>query len=193
MQDIQDRLYMQSSKGTKFTHLMEIITSEKNILLAYRNIKKNSGSNTKGVDGKNISNLAKLEPETLIKLVQNKLRNYFPNKVRRVEIPKPDGKLRPLGIPTIMDRLIQQCILQVLEPICEAKFHKHSYGFRPLRSTKHAISRAYFLAQQNNLHYVVDVDIKGFFDNINHGKLIKQLWTLGIRDKSLIAVIRYII
>ncbi|MBP8763817.1 MAG: group II intron reverse transcriptase/maturase, partial [Acetoanaerobium sp.] len=189
MQDIQDRLYMQSSKGTKFTQLMEIITSENNILLAYRNIKKNSGSNTKGVDGKNISHLANLEPDTLIKLVQNKLKNYFPNKVRRVEIPKPDGKLRPLGIPTIMDRLIQQCILQVLEPICEAKFHKHSYGFRPLRSTKHAISRAYFLAQQNNLHYVVDVDIKGFFDNINHGKLIKQLWTLGIRDKSLIAVI----
>lgn len=189
MQDIQDRLYMQSTKGTKFTHLMEIITSEKNILLAYRNIKKNSGSNTKGVDGKNISHLANLEPDTLIKLVQTKLKNYFPNKVRRVEIPKPDGKLRPLGIPTIMDRLIQQCILQVLEPICEAKFHKHSYGFRPLRSTKHAISRAYHLSQQNNLHYVVDVDIKGFFDNINHGKLIKQLWTLGIRDKSLIVVI----
>ena len=189
MQDIQDRLYLQSSKGTKFTHLMEIITSEKNILLAYRNIKKNSGSNTKGVDGKNISHLANLEPDTLIKLVQNKLKNYFPNKVRRVEIPKDNGKTRPLGIPTIMDRLIQQCILQVLEPICEAKFHKHSYGFRPLRSTKHAISRAYFLTQQNNLHYVVDVDIKGFFDNINHGKLIKQLWTLGIRDKSLIAVI----
>lgn len=189
MQNIQDRLYMQSSKGTKFTHLMEIITSENNILLAYRNIKKNSGSNTKGVDGKNINHLANLEPETLIKLVQTKLKNYFPNKVRRVEIPKPDGKLRPLGIPTIIDRLIQQCILQVLEPICEAKFHKHSYEFRPLRGTKHAISRAYFLAQKNNLHYVVDVDIKGFFDNINHEKLIKQLWTLGIRDKSLIAVI----
>ena len=189
MQDIQDRLYLQSSKGTKFTHLMEIITSEKNILLAYRNIKKNRGSNTKGVDGKNISHLANLEPDTLIKLVQTKLKNYFPNKVRRVEIPKDNGKTRPLGIPTIMDRLIQQCILQVLEPICEAKFHKHSYGFRPLRSTKHAISRAYSLAQKNNLHYVVDVDIKGFFDNINHGKLIKQLWTLGIRDKSLIAVI----
>ena len=189
MQDIQDRLYLQSSKGTKFTHLMEIITSEKNILLAYRNIKKNSGSHTKGVDGKNINHLANLEPDTLIKLVQNKLKNYFPNKVRRVEIPKDNGKTRPLGIPTIMDRLIQQCILQVLEPICEAKFYKHSYGFRPERSAKHAISRAYSLAQQNNLHYVVDVDIKGFFDNINHGKLIKQLWNLGIRDKSLIVVI----
>ena len=76
-----------------------------------------------------------------------------------------------------------------MEPICEAKFYKHSYGFRPLRSTKHAIARAYFLAQAVNLHYVVDVDIKGFFDNIDHGKLLKQIWTLGIRDKSLLAVI----
>lgn len=76
-----------------------------------------------------------------------------------------------------------------MEPICEAKFYKHSYGFRPLRSTKHAIARAYHLAQVANLHYVVDVDIKGFFDNIDHGKLLKQIWTLGIRDKSLLAII----
>ena len=84
MQDIQDRLYMQSSKDTKFTHLMEIITSEKNILLAYRNIKKNSGSNTKGVDGKNISHLANLEPETLIKLVQNKTSQFLKNFIRAI-------------------------------------------------------------------------------------------------------------
>lgn len=76
-----------------------------------------------------------------------------------------------------------------MEPICEAKFYKHSYGFRPLRSTKHAIARAYHLAQKANLHYVVDVDIKGFFDNIDHGKLLKQIWSLGIRDKTLIAII----
>ena len=168
---------------------MSKIISEANILLAYRNIKKNTGSNTKGTDGKTIASLAKLEPKDLIALVRRKLENYQPQKVRRVEIPKPDGKKRPLGIPTISDRLIQQCILQVIEPICEAKFYKHSYGFRPLRSTKHAIARAYFLAQKANLHYVVDVDIKGFFDNIDHGKLLKQIWTLGIRDKSLLAVI----
>ena len=84
---------------------------------------------------------------------------------------------------------MQQCILQVLEPVCEAKFFKHSYGFRPLRSAKHAIARAYFLAQVAHLHYVVDIDIKGFFDNIDHGKLLKQLWTLGIEDKSLLRVI----
>jgi group II intron reverse transcriptase/maturase len=172
---------------------MSKIISEANILLAYRNIKKNTGSNTKGTDGKTIASLAKLEPKDLIALVRRKLENYQPQKVRRVEIPKPDGKKRPLGIPTISDRLIQQCILQVMEPICEAKFYKHSYGFRPLRSTKHTIARAYHLAQQANLHYVVDVDIKGFFDNIDHGKLLKQIWNLGIRDKSLLAVISKLI
>lgn len=188
-QKVQDDLYAKSQNGYIFKNLMDKIISDANILLAYRNIKKNTGSNTKGTDGKTIANLAKLETKDLVMLVRNKLKNFQPQKVRRVEIPKPDGKTRPLGIPTISDRLIQQCILQVMEPICEAKFYKHSYGFRPLRSTKHAIARAYHLAQKANLHYVVDVDIKGFFDNIDHGKLLKQIWTLGIRDKSLLAVI----
>lgn len=188
-QEVQDELYAQSQNGKVFTDLMSKIISRENILLAYRNIKKNTGSNTKGVDGKTIAYLAKMEPDDLVLLVRRKLENYQPQKVKRVEIPKPDGKKRPLGIPTISDRLVQQCILQVMEPICEAKFYKHSYGFRPLRSTKHAIARAYHLAQKANLHYVVDIDIKGFFDNIDHGKLLKQIWSLGIRDKSLLAVI----
>ena len=188
-QKVQDDLYAKSQNGYIFKNLMDKIISEANILLAYRNIKKNTGSNTKGTDGTTIANLAKLETKDLVMLIRNKLQNFQPQKVRRVEIPKPDGKTRPLGIPTISDRLVQQCILQVMEPICEAKFYKHSYGFRPLRSTKHAIARAYHLAQKANLHYVVDVDIKGFFDNINHGKLLKQIWTLGIRDKSLLAII----
>ena len=154
-QKVQDDLYEKSQNGCIFKNLMDKIVSEANILLAYRNIKKNTGSNTKGTDGKTIANLAKLETKDLVMLVRNKLRNFQPQKVRRVEIPKSDGKMRPLGIPTIGDRLVQQCILQVIEPICEAKFYKHSYGFRPLRSTKHAIARAEFLAQKANLHYVV--------------------------------------
>jgi len=146
-QKVQDDLYAKSQKGFIFKDLMSKIISEANILLAYRNIKKNTGSKTKGTDGKTIASLAKLEPKDLITLVRRKLENYQPQKVRRVEIPKSNGKKRPLGIPTISDRLVQQCILQVLEPICEAKFYKHSYGFRPLRSTKHAIARAYHLSQ----------------------------------------------
>lgn len=87
------------------------------------------------------------------------------------------------------DRLIQQCIYQILEPICEAKFYAHSYGFRPNRSSHHAVSRAMYLINKHKLHYVVNVDIKGFFDNVDHGKLLKQLWTIGIQDKNLLCII----
>ncbi len=129
------------------------------------------------------------QPEELVAYVRKRLENFQPNAVRRVEIPKPDGRMRPLGIPTMEDRIIQQCIKQVLEPICEAKFYKHSYGFRPNRSAHHAIARAMFLANRAGYHFVVDIDIKGFFDNVSHGKLLKQLWTLGIRDKRLLCVL----
>lgn len=188
-QKVQDMLYAKSKQGVIFTDLLSIITSKENILLAYRNIKKNKGSKTAGTDGKNISALADISPKEIVKLVRRKLENFQPMIVKRVEIPKSDGTTRPLGIPTISDRLVQQCILQVMEPICEAKFYKHSYGFRPLKGAKEAIARAYRLAQRSHLHYVVDIDIKGFFDNINHGKLLKQIWSLGIRDKSLLAII----
>lgn len=188
-QKIQDMLYAKSKQGVIFTDLISIISSKENILLAYRNIKKNKGSKTAGTDGKDISALANITPEEIVELVRCKIKNFQPMIVKRVEIPKSDGTTRPLGIPTISDRLIQQCILQVMEPICEAKFYKHSYGFRPLKGAKEAIARAYRLAQRSNLHYVVDIDIKGFFDNINHGKLLKQIWSLGIRDKSLLAII----
>lgn len=157
--------------------------------MAYRNLKKNHGSHTPGTDKKTINDIEKLSDEQLISKIQEKFRWYRPQSVRRVEIPKGNGKVRPLGIPTIMDRLVQQCVLQVLEPICEAKFHEHSYGFRPNRSTGNAIAQAYKNMQMSHLHYVVDIDIKGFFDNVNHGKLLKQLWTLGIRDKKLISII----
>lgn len=188
-QKIQDKLYAESMDGKMFTKLVEIITLPENVKLAYRNIKKNKGSKTAGTDGKTIQHLEKLSEEKLVVLVQRKFSWYVPQSVRRVEIPKDNGKTRPLGIPTIMDRLVQQCVLQVLEPICEAKFHDHSYGFRPNRSQQHAISQVHKNMQLSHLHYVVDIDIKGFFDNVSHGKLLKQLWTLGICDKKLISII----
>jgi len=188
-QDIQDKLYADSARGKEFKNLVDLIALPQNIKLAYRNLKKNHGSHTAGTDKRTIKNVAKLSEERLVQLVQRKLCWYVPQSVRRVEIPKNDGRKRPLGIPTIMDRLIQQCVLQVLEPICEAKFHDHSYGFRPNRSQEHAMAQVMKNAQCSNLHFVVDVDIQGFFDNVNHGKLLKQMWALGIRDKKLLSII----
>ncbi len=190
LQDCFDKLYAKSKQGDVFTNLIEIISSEENIRLAYRNIKRNSGSQTSGVDRLNIKDIEKMPAEKLVEIIQRKFRYYKPKAVRRVEIPKPNGKTRPLGIPTIVDRLVQQCILQVLEPICEAKFHERSNGFRPNRSAEHALAQCCRMIQIQNLHYVVDVDIKGFFDNVNHSKLIRQMWTLGIRDKQLICIIK---
>ena len=190
-QEIQDKLYADSCKGKVFKHLVETISLPENIRLAYRNIKKNHGSTTPGTDGKTIAEIAMLSDEQLISTVQRKLDWYVPQSVRRVEIPKGNDptKKRPLGIPTIMDRLIQQCVLQVMEPICEAKFHDHSYGFRPNRNQQHALAQVHKDMQRSHLYYVVDIDIKGFFDNVNHGKLLKQLWTIGIRDKKLLSII----
>lgn len=189
MQDIFDELHFKACNNYKFSNLLQYISSEENILLAYRNIKNNKGSTTVGTDKLDITYYKRWDKDKFVKYFQNKFANYHPKSVKRVEIPKPNGKTRPLGIPCMDDRIIQQCIKQVLEPICEAKFHKHSYGFRPNRSTHHAIARTMSLMNMNKLHYVVDIDIKGFFDNVNHAKLKKQLWNLGIQDKNLISII----
>lgn len=189
MQTAFDKLYADSVSGRQFRNLVELIQRPENIMLAYRNLRKNSGSKTAGVDKKTISDLNKWSDKKLINHVQRKLGWYVPNAVRRVEIPKDNGKKRPLGIPTIMDRLIQQCILQVLEPICEAKFFKRSNGFRPTHSAENAIAQAERMIQNIGCYYVIDIDIHGFFDNVNHGKLLKQMWALGIRDKKLLSII----
>ena len=187
-QALFDDLYERSQRGESFTHLMELIASEQNILLAYRAIKKNKGSKTKGANSTTIVEVGEKQPEELIAYVRKRLQNFYPHAVRRVEIPKPDGRMRPLGIPTMEDRIIQQCIKQVLEPICEAKFYKHSYGFRPNRSAHHAIARAMFLVNISKYRYVVDVDIKGFFDNVNHHILI-SIVRRRITDESFIELL----
>ena len=189
-QEIQDDLYAKSKNGEVFGHLMDTITSPENIKLAYRNIKKNVGSHTAGTDGKTIEFFANMEEDKFVMYIQKQFTNYQPKMVKRVEIPKPNGKMRPLGIPCITDRIVQQCILQVLEPVCEAKFYDHSYGFRPNRSAENAIAYAETMMQLGKQYYVVDVDIKGFFDNVNHRKLMRQLWTMGIHDTKLLQIIK---
>ena len=189
MTDTFTDLHQRAKNKETFHYLYDIITSRNNILLAYRTIKSNKGSKTPGTDGKTILDIEKRTENELIEEIQKQLKNYRPKKVRRKLIEKDNGKMRPLGIPCILDRIIQQCFKQVLEPIAEAHFYNHSYGFRPLRSTHHAMARVQFLVNHSKLHYVVDIDIKGFFDNINHTLLVKQLWNLGVRDRQVIACI----
>lgn len=196
MQEKIDMLYDKSQKGEIFTNLMDFILEESNIMLAYRNVKRNSGSQTAGTDGLTIKDIENLEKEHYIQKVRFILtgskHGYRPKAVRRKEIPKNShsGETRPLGIPCIWDRIIQQCVKQIMEPICEAKFNDHSYGFRPIRSAENAIADCNKNMQNTKLHYVIEFDIKGFFNNVNHSKLIKQIWSLGIRDKHLLYIIQ---
>nr|WP_215558956.1 group II intron reverse transcriptase/maturase [Bacillus wiedmannii] len=190
MTEVFDELYAKSKDKQKFKNLMSIITSDNNILLAYRNIKRNNGSATPGVDEVTIKDVEELGTHEFIGIVKKRFIQYNPRKVKRVEIPKPNGKTRPLGIPSMWDRIAQQCILQVLEPICEANFYKYSYGFRPTKSAENAISACNGRINNNKMQYVVDIDIKGFFDEVKHSKLMRQIWTMGIRDKQLLVIIR---
>ena len=197
MQRTFDELYTRSQAREVFDNLMELILSKDNIMLAYRNIKSNSGSANPGTDRLRITDIGRLPADEVVarvrKIVRGGTNGYTPRSVRRKEIPKPNGKTRPLGIPCIWDRLIQQCIKQVMEPICEAKFSSNSYGFRPNRSVENAIAAIYRLMQRSGLYYVVEFDVKGFFDNVDHSKLIRQLWSMNIRDKELLYVIRRIL
>lgn len=188
-----DNLYERATQNQNFKNLIDIIISTNNILLAYRELKTNSDSKTPGCDGLTIKDLEKLSNDEFLYEVRKRFEHYRPRKVRRKVIPKRNGEDRVLSVPSIWDRIIQQCILQILEPICEAKFYSKSYGFRPNRSTEHAIAEAISKINHNNMYYAVKVDIKGFFENINHSKLIKQLWSLGIRDKKLLVILKEIL
>lgn len=196
MQKTFDDLYARSKNGQKFTHLMSLILSRENILLAYRNIKANAGSRTAGTDNLTIRDIGRLTPDEVVDtvkyIVQGSPHGYRPKPVRRKEIPKPyePTKTRPLGIPCIWDRLVQQSVKQIIEPICEARFNDNSFGFRPNRAAEHAVAVSDRLMQRSHLHYVIEFDIKGFFDNVNHAKLIRQIWSMGIHDKHLIYVLR---
>jgi RNA-directed DNA polymerase len=167
--------------------LMEAICSDKNIATALRRVTLNKGA--AGVDGMTVHGLrAYLQrhgPEIQAQLRQG---TYRPQPVRRVEIPKPDGGVRKLGIPTVVDRLIQQAVLQVLEPIWEPTFSEHSYGFRPGRSAHQAVQQAQAYIAGGRA-WVVDIDLEKFFDRVHHDRLMAAL-AKRIADKRLLKLIR---
>lgn len=156
-----------SSKETNkpFYNLTELMMETETIMTAIHNIKSNKGSFTAGIDRKEINYYLQMEPATLMRLIRKTIISYNPKPVRRVYIPKKNSeKNRPLGIPTMLDRIIQEIARMVIEPIVEAKFFKHSYGFRPYRSTKHAVARIVDLINRGGYKFALEGDIEGFFE-----------------------------
>lgn len=195
LKKLLDLLYEKSKTGNVFTGLLEAITDEVVIVTAIHNIKSNKGSKTTGVDKIKMDKYLQMPKDEVIYLVKKSICDYKPKPAKRVYIDKGNGKKRPLGIPTILDRIIQECIRIIIEPICEARFYPHSYGFRPYRSQKHAIRGIVNVINANYKSkdqpvWALEGDIKGCFDNINHRILLKKLWNIGVHDKRVIQIIK---
>ncbi len=169
------------------SHLINKVASRSNLNQAYKKVKANKGA--AGVDGMTVNELFAylvLNKEELIE--QIKTGSYEPQPVRRVEIPKPDGSKRKLGVPTVRDRLVQQAILQVIEKKIDPTFSDSSFGFRPNRSAHDAINCAKEYYKQG-YRTVVDIDMKQYFDTVNHDKLMFHLEE-HIKDKIILTLIR---
>ena len=184
---IQDMLYEKSGQGVSFTGLVEAMAHEVTIVTAIHNIKSNKGSKTAGVDKVKMDNYLQMPKDELILLIQSCFRKYQPKPARREYIPKSNGKMRPLGIPTVLDRIIQECVRLIIEPICEARFYPHSYGFRPYRAQKHAIRDIVNVINAgckspDQAVWAVEGDIQGCFDNISHRILLQKVWRMGIHE-----------
>jgi len=167
--------------------LMEQILSKENLNAAYLQVVRNKGA--AGVDGMTVEELGAYLSENGENIrEQLRTRKYKPQPVRRMEIPKPDGGVRNLGVPTVVDRFVQQAVAQVLTPIFEEQFHDHSYGFRPGRCAQQAVLKA--LEMMNDGHsWIVDIDLAKFFDTVDHDKLM-TIFGRTIKDGDVISVVR---
>jgi len=167
--------------------LLEKILEPVNLNLAYKKVKANKGSS--GVDGMTVDDLLEFLKQNGVKVRQSILEGtYRPSPVRRVEIPKPAGGSRMLGIPTVIDRVIQQAIAQILSPLFEEKFSEHSYGFRPGRSAKQAVLKCREYIQAGHT-WTVDIDLAKYFDTVNHDRLIRRL-SQTVKDARVISLVR---
>jgi RNA-directed DNA polymerase len=166
---------------------MEEVCGRKNCQQALARVKSNKGS--AGVDGMTVEQLPAYLKQHWPTIREQLLRGtYKPQPVKRVEIPKPDGGMRKLGIPTVLDRFIQQAVMQVLQRIWDGTFSDYSYGFRPRRSAHQAVAKAQqYIAE--GYRWVVDLDLEKFFDRVNHDKLMGRI-AKRINDKHLLKLIR---
>lgn len=192
VRELQRTLYLAAKANTKrrFHALYDKVYRTDVMWEAWKRVKANRGS--AGVDGMTIQNIVKeYGEEQFVREAQQQLlgNTYRPKPVRRKDIPKGDGKTRPLGIPVIRDRLVQMATKIVLEAIFEADFKDCSFGFRPKRSAKQAIELIHKTVKYERVYWVVDVDITGYFNNIPHDKLLK-LVEQRVSDRKMLKLIR---
>ncbi len=167
--------------------LLEEILSRDNMNKAYKKVYQNKGAS--GIDGITVEEIADYIKENRERILnQIRKRKYKPQPVRRVQIPKENGKKRNLGIPTVMDRIIQQAIVQVISPIFEEQFKETSYGFRPGRSCEQAVIKALEYLNEG-YEWIVDIDLEKFFDTVNQDKLIRIIGKT-ITDGDVVSLIR---
>src|ERR1700677_996096 len=167
--------------------LMEAVCKRENCLQAYKRVKSNRGS--PGIDGMTVEALPGYLQEHWPAIREQLLAGtYKPQPVKRVEIPKPDGGVRQLGIPTVLDRMVQQAVMQVLQCRWDAEFSEHSHGFRPGRSAHQAVAKGQkYIAEGRR--WVVDLDLERFFDRVNHDKLMAAV-ARRVADKRMLKLIR---
>jgi group II intron reverse transcriptase/maturase len=178
---------VQAQTDPEMQHLLEQVVQGDNLRQALKRVKANKGS--PGVDGRTVEQLPAYLREQWPRLRGELLAGtYRPQPVKRVEIPKPGGGVRLLGVPTALDRFLQQAILQILNPIFDPTFSEHSYGFRPGRSAHQAVKQARQYIQEG-YDWVVDLDLEKFFDRVNHDVLMGRL-AKRIGDKRLLRLIR---
>jgi RNA-directed DNA polymerase len=177
---------MTESPASNDEQLMEEVCERENCLQAYKRVKSNKGS--AGIDGMTVEELPAYLKEHWPAIREQLLSGtYKPPPVRRVEIPKPDGGVRQLGIPTVLDRMVQQAVMQVLQRRWDAGFSEHSHGFRPGRSAHQAVAKAQKYIGAGRV-WVIDLDLEKFFDRVNHDRLMKSL-ALRIADKRMLRLI----
>lgn len=194
MLKVYEDLYKKSIKNINVKNLIPMIKNIRNMMTAIRYLKSKTTVNIPGIDGQKFDLLLQsYSYEELHEIICKRIDNYQTDGVKKIYLEKKSGGRQLYFGYNAIDKIIHQMIKQILEPYCEGKFFKHSYGFRPTRNMGEALARCHHLVLNAECEYCVNIEIEDFYSNIHHNLLLKQIWNIGIRDKQVLALIRKIL